>query len=177
MRQRWIESAAATALAGCLAAIGFASASYAGNYFSEDVDFLIRNRMIENLILLGGSFYTDGNWCREAGVMGYADRDKSVVACVENHGGDREELMDTIRHELVHVAQGCKARREGERYAALRPDLTIFYQGYARDYLGWNRLGYNMEQWDTESEARVLAQVLDESAIIQVLLAECSHGS
>ena len=172
MKHSWIERAATTALTG-LAVFGFASAAFAGNYFFEP-DLSGSERLIENLFLIGGSLHLDHELC-ESGILGAAGRGtKEVVLCVRNHQGNIGELHDTIRHEVVHVAQGCKAERLGVERVALRPELAIFYQGYARDYLGWNRLGYNMDRWTTEAEARVLATVMDQHGIVGLLLEECS---
>jgi len=172
MKHTWIESAATAALTG-LAVFGFASAAFAGNYFFEP-DLSESEQLIENLFLVGGQLHLDHEIC-ETGVLGAYRRDtKEVVACVINHQGNIMELHDTIRHEAVHMAQGCKAERLGVKRVALREDLAIFYQDYARDYLGWNRLGYNMEQWTTEAEARVLAAVMGQHGIVGLLLEECS---
>lgn len=175
MKSNWIESVAATALAG-LAVFGFASAAFAGNYFFEP-DLSGSDVLISALNSVGGELLLDDPSC-EAGPLGFYRRGaQEVVACLINHQGDIRELHNTIRHEVVHMAQGCKATRLGVRYVALREELAIFYQDYAREYLGWNRLGYNMEQWTTEAEARVLAEVMDQHGIVDLLLKECSYGS
>lgn len=165
---------ATTVSANCLAILGFASSAFA--YFVPDMTE--SEVLVEALAEVGGSFAMEDELCDEYPVLGFARREtREVVACVMNHQGNISEFHDTIRHEVVHVAQGCKATREGKKYVPLREDLAIFYQGYAEDYLGWNRLGYNMEQWTTEAEARVLAEVMDQYAIVGLLLEECTHGS
>ena len=124
---------------------------------------------------LGISVFTDKTSpgaCKE-GLLGVANNLKQFLICTANHGNDKRQLADTIRHELIHSAQFCKGRRVGATSALLYPELADkAMQGAMELHMPIDK--YTPAQYATEAEARVLAQLYKEKQIAAVLRRECS---
>lgn len=111
--------------------------------------------------------------CKD-GLFGAANTQHQLLICVANHNGDANELADTIRHELVHIAQFCKGRNVGATSALLYPDLRDKALVGARDHLHMPMDSYEPRKHAGEAEARVLAQIYDEHQIATLLRRHCS---
>ena len=108
------------------------------------------------------------------GAYGYANNQHQLLICISNHRGDMNELADTVRHELVHIAQYCKGRKLGATSALLYPELRDKALVGARDYLHMPMDQYSPNKHAAEAEARVLAQVYEEHQIAALLKRHCS---
>lgn len=118
-----------------------------------------------------------GRRCKK-GLMGMAimsgDRQRQyLVICARNHGNDMAELADTIRHEALHVAQHCRARRLGIDPQPLFPQHADEFIAIAQTDLHWNTGQYDPSTWGPEAEARVGSQVLDEVDVARLVEREC----
>lgn len=122
--------------------------------------------LINTASSVGVQFHVNDPTHCTPGMMGMANLEKHVLICLDNHS-DRAELADTIRHELLHVVQVCLGDR------LIYPDRIEYTRTYAQTDLGWNILGYPVEQWDQEGEARTLAHFLDESDVEELLVKAC----
>ena len=111
-------------------------------------------------------------FCNERRLYGQANNSNQLLICIGNHKGNQDELADTIRHELIHSAQFCKARRVGATMALLRPDLTERSMEIARE-LHMPMSKYEEKQWPYEAEARALAFTLDEHEVADLVASEC----
>jgi len=81
-----------------------------------------------------------------------------VTVCVR----EGVDTKTTIKHELIHHGQACVGDgvlREGENY--LSEDFPY--------------LAYDPEDWDTEAEARVLADELSQTQLTWLLSWACSR--
>lgn len=170
----FFSRAATSALTG-FAILGFASSAFAGPVRHQPYVESESISVIRAVQQVGGLVGHDAGLClEESNIMGYASPDGIMVICIDNHDGDQDELADTIRHEAVHIAQFCKGQRHGATSAVLKPDLIEESISIARDELGWDTSLYPERQWAMEGEARVMAYYLDESDIVDHVLAECS---
>lgn len=77
-------------------------------------------------------------------------------------------MADTIRHELIHAVQYCLGRD------VIHPQYEEQYISDAQEHLHWNILGYEPSKWGGEAEARVLAHILEEEDIAEMLLQACA---
>lgn len=113
-------------------------------------------------------------FCDERRLYGQANNNNQLLICVGNHGGNQDELADTVRHELIHSAQFCKARRFGATMALLRPGLAEDSLRLARQ-LHMPVDKYDEDQLVYEAEARALAHVLDEHEVADLVQSECGR--
>ena len=58
---------------------------------------------------------------------------------------------------------------------AIFPAQIETTRGFAQIDLGWDILGYPVDQWDTEGEARTLAHDWDESDVETALTRACTR--
>lgn len=148
-------------LAGAVVGLLVASAANAApTQFEEHM--AIRDSIVQ------AGFTTDVDTpdCNE-GMMGYVDfPKKEFVLCVDNHRGNAVELMDTIRHEAVHVAQYCMG-------GLLAPDRKEEFLSRAQD-IGFSPLSYEPKAWYIEGEAWVLADSLTGAQTQQLVNAACN---
>jgi hypothetical protein len=127
---------------------------------------------------LGIRFQVDTAECKEnKGLMGYMSAPHMVMTvCAENHQAYGEMALpnfaDTIRHELLHAAQFCKATHSSN---ILFPGQVETSLAYAQEELGWNILGYPIHQWDAEGEARTVAHLFDEEKVGEILDTACRY--
>jgi len=134
-------------------------------------------RLMATAERVGVTFFTEDDGVNaaeacEKNVFGMANTDLQVLLCVDNHDGDWVELTDTLRHELVHIAQFCNGGLQEARM--LRPDLYQDYLDYADDYLGWGiQQNYPQAAWGFEGEAFSLAFALTGSQIEDLLIEYC----
>jgi len=168
----FFTKAATTALAGCVI-FGFASAASAHHMRQQPFVKANVNALLRVVKATGHRIYSGGELCEKRKLMGAAFRDKQLLVCVDNHKGDLDELADTVRHEVIHLAQMCKARRVGATSAVLVPNVIEESVAFAQEHLHWNRLGYNRSKWNTEGEARTMAHFLNESQVAELLVDEC----
>jgi len=103
--------------------------------------------------------------CRE-GLYGMANSNNQLLLCVENHGGDMVELADTVRHELIHNAQFCKG-------GMIHPELKDKMLAAARDELHMPMDKYEPRKYYREAEARVLAHLMDEHEVADLVTKHC----
>lgn len=120
---------------------------------------------------------TGGKRCKK-GLMGMAmmsgDRQRQyLLICPSAHGDNMAELADTIRHEALHVAQHCRARRLRTNVKPLFPAKSQESIRIARNALHMPMNSYGREQWEVEAEARVGAHVLDEHEVAAFIRQEC----
>lgn len=113
--------------------------------------------------------------CRKDRLLGMANNKHQLLVCVKNHGDNSAELADTVRHELVHTAQFCKGRLVGATSALLYPEEAERAVEVARDQLHMPMGDYKASQYQTEAEARVIAQVYTEEQIGQLLYRYCKN--
>ena len=107
------------------------------------------------------------------GLYGAANTDNQLLICTANHGEDMVELADTIRHELIHSAQFCKGRNRGATQALLYPEDADKFLELARDQLHMPMKSYEPSKYFSEAEARVLAHMLDEHQVADLLKEHC----
>ena len=128
---------------------------------------------------LGIRFQVDTDECKQnENLMGYMAAPHMVMTiCAENHQayGDMAlpNFADTIRHELLHAAQFCKATYGSN---ILFPDQIETSLAYSQEVLGWDILGYPTHQWDAEAEARTVAHLFDEKRIGEILDKACRYN-
>lgn len=128
---------------------------------------------------LGIRFQVDTDECKQnKGLMGYMAAPHMVMTvCAENHQayGDMAlpNFADTVRHELLHAAQFCKATHSSN---ILFPEQTETSLAYAQEELGWDILGYPTHQWDAEAEARTVAHLFDEKGVGEILSKACRYS-
>ena len=128
---------------------------------------------------LGIRFNVDSETCQEnENLMGYMEAPTMVMTfCAENHrarGGDFFfEMADTLRHELIHAAQFCKASYS--QAAILFPQHIEHSRDFAQEHLGWNILGYPAHQWDAEGEARTVSHEASDAKVAGILDAACRY--
>jgi len=104
--------------------------------------------------------------CRK-GLYGMANSNNQLLLCVDNHGGNMAELADTVRHELIHNAQFCKG-------GMIHPDLKDKMLAVARDELHMPMDKYEPRKYYREAEARVLAHIMDEHEVAELVTEHCS---
>lgn len=106
---------ATTALTG-LAALGFASASYAvpSQAQPQEGSLDAHAYLAEVIKDHGVSFYVNHDYCQQnPSVMGfYAGAERVLVVCQDNYIGNGEVAwtandLDTLRHEAQHMIQDC----------------------------------------------------------------------
>lgn len=167
-----LNRATTTALTA-IAAAGFAATLFASQaqalerqpFVQAESDSLLRTAQG-----LGIRVVVDPAECKEnTKVMGYMTNRGKLVLCAMNHGDDLVEFADTIRHELIHAVQFCIGNR------VIFPDQIETTRGFAQTGLGWNILGYPVDQWDIEGEARTLAHFWDESEVEAALTRACAR--
>jgi hypothetical protein len=128
---------------------------------------------------LGIQFQVDTPDCKEnARLMGYMVAPQMVMTvCLKNHEayGDMAvvNLADTIRHELIHAAQFCKATYSSN---VLFPDRINESLDFAQEHLDWNVLGYPVQYWNAEGEARTLAHHFSEQQVSVLLDKSCRYS-
>ena len=165
---------AATALA-VVTAFGAASAAYAKpalQPFNQDSS----RALLDTLKADGVKVFVDDEFCfREdnAGLLGVATSDERLLLCVRNHQGDHDELADTLRHEVVHLAQYCKGRRVGATIATLQPQHTEDYVRHAIEELAMPAQAYDRSKRAVEAEARVMAQYLTDAQTVELYSRYC----
>jgi hypothetical protein len=69
-------------------------------------EFYNNSKVLDAVQQAGFTVYADGDACKKAYGVTYPTK-KVLVICVNQHN-DLDELVDTIRHESIHVAQSCK---------------------------------------------------------------------
>lgn len=169
----------AAAVVGAVVALAATKASHAHHVPRQPLDEAASVALLRTAESHGVAIFLDtgdesaARICKEEEIFGAANRLGQLLLCVERHNGDGVELADTIRHELVHIAQYCKARRVGATSATLFPSSTEHFISVARDYLHWNPQAYRAAQHSTEAEARVLAHELTEQQIGIILERNC----
>lgn len=168
-----IKQLAALALAGSVT-LGSASVAVAQGVKHQPFNEAGVNFLLRAVTETGHSTYNGGDWCDTQRAYGFATANKQLVICVDNHGGDLDELADTVRHEAFHLAQYCKARRVGASVALIFPDTTDGSIALARE-LGMPMQRYNESQYVFEAEARAAAFALNERQIAAVLKEECRY--
>lgn len=112
------------------------------------------------------------DFCSERQLYGQANNRNQLLICIGNHGGNQDELADTIRHELIHSAQFCKARKSGATMALLRPDLAEDSLELAHQ-LHMPTDKYDEDELVYEAEARALAHTLDEHEVADLVAEYC----
>ena len=128
---------------------------------------------------LGIRFQTNTQECKDTeGLMGYMQAPHMVMTlCVDNHRvyGKQafDALADTIRHELVHAAQFCKATYSTN---ILFPGKVKEAVEFAQVHLGWHILGYPTHQWDAEGEARTIAHQVNDIQVGRLLNKACRYS-
>lgn len=163
-----------SALTG-LAVLGFASSAVAHHIPQQQFVEAESNTLLEAVIATGHRVHLDPPLCaKNQGLFGAAIPNKrALVICVKRHGDDLNELADTIRHESIHLAQFCKARRFGATAALINPEFIGEYQALAEQYLHMPTSSYQPERIPGEAEARILAHQLDEDQVAALLRNEC----
>ena len=124
---------------------------------------------------VGVPVYTENTheWTRERykeGMYGMAvqfrDGRKFVSLCIDNHKGDWQELTDTLRHEMTHIAQYCTG-------GLLDPQNNARYMAGTRE-IGWDIQGtYPRKSWAVEAEAFYFAHYFNEATIGKIVTAAC----
>jgi hypothetical protein len=128
---------------------------------------------------LGIRFQVNTQECRDTeGLMGYMEAPHMVTTlCVDNHRAYGAQafnaLADTVRHELVHVAQFCKATHSTN---ILFPGEVRKAVEFAQVHLGWHILGYPTHQWDSEAEARAIAHEVNDIQVGRILNRACRYS-
>ena len=155
---------AATALA-VVTAFGSASAAYAKpalQPFNREGS----RALLDTVKADGVKVFIDEEFCfkeENRRLLGVATSDERLLLCVKNHGGDYDELADTLRHEVVHLAQYCKGRLLGTTIATIHPQHSRAYVRHAIEELNMPTQAYDRSKWAVEAEARVFAQYLDDA--------------
>jgi len=134
--------------------------------------------LLEHSTTLGVKIYVDPS--KEVctpDALGFMTRQKDLVICYENHvmsDGDPApskeemiELADTVRHELIHAAQYCAV--DG---GVLFPEYQEQFLDKAQD-LGMPILSYEVDEWYSEAEARVLSHLMSEDQVKELLNESC----
>ena len=113
---------------------------------------------------LGVEFEFNNYKCENnKGMLGYwSPNERKIVICSKNHVNDAE-VRNTIRHEVIHVAQQCKAKHKGA--VALVPQ-TVFASDIPAHL-------YPVEQHQTEAEARWFANNYGDLKIAEILVRQC----
>ena len=167
---------ATTALTG-LCALGMVGAAKAHHVQRQPYAASETRQLLDTARSVGVEVFTDKEApkaCKE-GLYGAANNKYQLLICVGNHGEDSAELADTIRHELVHIAQFCKGRKVGATSALLYPELRDKALQGARDHLHMPMDKYDPSSHIREAEARVLAQLYNEKQIANLLRRHCSN--
>lgn len=90
--------------------------------------------------------------CREGLYGAYIPSEDSMFICIDNHDGDWEELLGTVKHEGWHAVQvKCNGYRAALRDDQIRPHLK------PRDRRTLH--SYHPQQHRSEAEARVVEQI------------------
>jgi len=166
---------ATTALAG-FCALGMVGAAQAHHTQQQPYVVSETRSLLQAATSLGVQVFTDKEApeaCKD-GLLGMANGSHQLLLCVDNHANDMDELADTIRHELVHIAQFCKGRKVGATSALLYPELRDKALAGARDHLHMPMDRYEPRKHAAEAEARVLAQIYEERQIAALLKRHCS---
>jgi len=111
---------------------------------------------------LGGRVYVDSAECSK-GFYGMTNG-QTIHLCTAIHEGDKEEMADTIRHEVWHVVQMC----HGGAFSANAAQAISHAYGK-----GWSTTGYAPEQWHMEAEAHHVAATRTAYEINNALLKVC----
>jgi len=165
----------AAAVLSSLCLLGSAAAVNAHHVQQQPYVASETKMLLDTARSVGISVFTDKTTpkaCKK-GLFGAANNQNQLLICIANHGDDADELADTIRHELIHSAQFCKARRVGATSALLYPELADkALQGAIELHMPVDQ--YAPAQYAAEAEARVLAQIYEEEQVAAVLRRECS---
>ena len=114
---------------------------------------------------LGGRVYIDSQLCKDnPGVYGLASG-ATVHLCTAPHKGDQEEMADTIRHEVFHIAQFCN---KGPLSSSAAGAIAEAYEK------GWTEGNYKPSHWHMEAEAHYVAATFTPEEIKNVLIKTCS---
>lgn len=167
-----IKTITALALTG-FTSLGFASSAAAHHVKQQPYNSFESRLLMEAVVGTGHTLRDRGGPCDIKGLKGAATSKGELYVCVANHGGNQSDMADTLRHEAIHLAQRCKARRHGATDAILQPHLLQRYFPYAVGRLHWDPKRYSSRDWPYEAEATVLAHELDEHHIAQLLVKEC----
>ena len=167
---------ASATLAG-LCVLGMAGAAYAHHTprqpFSEtETAGLLRSASSAGIQIFIDNAPETRRACRK-GLYGAANYDNQLLLCTKNHGDDMVEFADTVRHELIHSAQFCKARKHGATSALLYPAKAQENLRIARDILHMPMQNYKPSKYFAEAEARVLAHNLEEAEVAALLKEHC----
>ena len=120
---------------------------------------------------LGVKLYRDVPSVCDKKAYGMATSEYQLVVCLENHGNNLIELADTVRHEMIHIAQYCRGNGE----IALLTTKPNAHLRYAVEVLGWNITEqYEKEYWLAEGEAFSLAHIMEEHEIAELLIDNCT---
>ena len=166
---------ATTALTG-FCALGMVGAAQAHHVQQQPFVASETRLLLDTARGLGVEVFTDKELpkaCKK-GLFGMANNKHQLLICVANHRGNGREMADTVRHELVHIAQYCKGRKMGATSALLYPELRDKALVGARDHLHMPMDQYHPNKHAGEAEARVLAQIYNERQIATLLTRHCS---
>jgi hypothetical protein len=112
----------------------------------------------------------DARICKDKTNLGMYEYEKDVIdqltICVANHNGNDRELLDTILHESVHVAQVCKG--EGAIHSL---DSLLEYANAKEVHFVASQ--YSKEDFAIEMEARVIAAEMNPQVVINMLEKFC----
>lgn len=168
-----IKRLAALALAGSVILGAGASSAVAGAT-PQPWNSASNDRLLQAVEDAGYTIYNGGGPCDTAPAYGLvAPSQNAFIICVENHQGNLQVLADTVRHEAVHVAQFCKARRVGATNALLMPDHNDLFTGLATDVLEAPFHMYPPSVRPYEAEAFAVAHVSSDDQVVRILEQEC----
>lgn len=107
--------------------------------------------------------------CKDKTLMGQYTYQPKVIdqmtICINNHKGDNAELLDTVRHEAVHIAQSCN---NGPLHS-----LSSLTTGTTKEETTFLKQVYPAFQFHTELEARVIARDYNELQVANLLVEYC----
>jgi len=167
-----IKQLAALALAGSVI-LGSASSAVA-QVIHQPMNAEGTDRILKTVQAVGYTVFKGGGPCDTAPAYGVVAPDmKAFLICVKNHGNRMDLLADTVRHEAVHVAQFCKAKRVGATNALLMPEHNRLFTGLATDILEAPFHMYPPSHRPYEAEAFAVAHVSDDDQVVKILKEEC----
>lgn len=161
------------AAAASVVAVATPSVATAATY-EEMRDMLNRLPLLNVVEQTGTSvYYNTADTCEDTDVMGSYQTEriegKLVVdqmnICIDNHRGNVSELLNTVRHEAVHVMQECNggdpvyAASVHAKYASLRTKKAVAQ--------------YPLHKRAKELEAWTMAEMLTNEDIAQQLVDAC----
>jgi len=167
-----IKQLAALALAGSVI-LGSASSAVA-EVKHQPMNVEGTDRILKTVQAVGYNVFSGGGPCDTAPAYGVVAPDmKAFLICVDNHGNRTDLLADTVRHEAVHVAQYCKAKRVGATNALLMPEQNDTFTALALHDLNAPFHMYPPSHRPFEAEAFAVAHVADDDMIVKILKEEC----